>query len=320
MRFLRAITEGFGKMNTEIKPMNKEHFQYLKGLAILAVMVGHIGNFSGKTWFTPLGGIGVALFLFCSGFGLTKSYQKNGLKHFWLNKLISVYCPFAVVELIAAVVYKRAVIDILLELLFIKIQHPYGWYLQYLLVCYVLFYLGIRFVSDARIRYGIWGVAAVSTFVFCSNLRGEQAISFLVGVLVAERLDGETQPFFDNRLMVAGGTALSLAGIFFIARQMLCTKGQPAHLYTFLNIFFKGGIAAGVIILSSAWRPLKRLFLWIGNISYALYLVHGYFMFIVDNRLFLDFYLSTVVFLCVSFVAAIVLDVFVKRINRCKHR
>jgi peptidoglycan/LPS O-acetylase OafA/YrhL len=66
--------------------MSKEHFQYIKGLAILAVIIGHIGNFSGKARFTPLGGIGVALFLFCSGYGLTKSYEKNGLENYWMKK------------------------------------------------------------------------------------------------------------------------------------------------------------------------------------------------------------------------------------------
>lgn len=85
-------------MCNQIKPMSKEHFQYMKGIAILIVIIGHVGNFSGKTWFTPLGGIGVAMFLFCSGYGVMKSYQAKGLRRFWQNKLIAVYCPFVIVE------------------------------------------------------------------------------------------------------------------------------------------------------------------------------------------------------------------------------
>lgn len=105
-------------MCNQIKPMSKEHFQYIKGIAILAVMIGHIGNFSGKTWFTPFGGIGVAMFLFCSGYGVMKSFQAKGLRHFWKNKLITVYCPFVIVEIIAAVVKKRCIPEMVQEFLF----------------------------------------------------------------------------------------------------------------------------------------------------------------------------------------------------------
>ena len=43
--------------------LDKKHFNMLKALAILGVVVGHIGNYAPGD-FTPLGGIGVALFLF----------------------------------------------------------------------------------------------------------------------------------------------------------------------------------------------------------------------------------------------------------------
>ena len=91
--------------------LSKEHFLYLKGLAIAAILIGHIGNFSGRTWFTPLGGIGVAIFLFCSGYGLTKSYEKNGLKQYWRKKLIGVYGPFLLVELLFSLENEKSVFD-----------------------------------------------------------------------------------------------------------------------------------------------------------------------------------------------------------------
>lgn len=67
-------------MNNEDKRFffcSKQHFQILKGIAILVVMIGHCGNNSGVTWFTPLGGIGVAIFLFCSGYGIECSLSAN---------------------------------------------------------------------------------------------------------------------------------------------------------------------------------------------------------------------------------------------------
>lgn len=126
-------------MCSKMKAFSKKQFQYLKGIAIFAVIISHIGNFSGKTWFTPLGGIGVALFLFCSGYGLLTSYYQKGLKQFWRNKLISIYLPFAFVEIIAAIIYRHPFLDVLLNLVFIKRLNPLGWYMQYLAVCYICF-------------------------------------------------------------------------------------------------------------------------------------------------------------------------------------
>ena len=48
----------------EVNPFSKESFIYVKGIAILLVIISHIGNFSGKTWFTPLGGLVLQSFCF----------------------------------------------------------------------------------------------------------------------------------------------------------------------------------------------------------------------------------------------------------------
>lgn len=304
-------------MKSEMKAMSKEHFQYLKGLAILAVMIGHIGNFSGKTWFTPLGGIGVAIFLFCSGFGLTKSYQKNGLKHFWRNKLISVYCPFVIVELIAAIVKHRTPMDTLLELLLLKMQHPYGWYLQYLFACYALFYLGMRFVMDTRIRYAAWCTIAVSTFVFCPNLQGEQAISFLAGIWLAEYLGNAPDTSFGRKQAIAGVGALILSACLLVVKQFPMIRMYP-HVYTLLNLLLKTSCAAGLLLISG-WRTImKGIVSRFGMLSYALYLVHGYFMGIVASGVTGFYLLDAVVMLIASCATAWILHQMIQLLQKRK--
>ena len=52
----------------------------IKGMAILIIIMGHLGNIFGVRVFNPLGSCGVAIFLFCSGYGLQKSYYKKNLK------------------------------------------------------------------------------------------------------------------------------------------------------------------------------------------------------------------------------------------------
>ena len=62
--------EYFGRPNTKV----------MKGVAILAVMLCHLmGKFGGgTTLFTPLGGIGVSIFLMLSAYGLNESFIGGG--------------------------------------------------------------------------------------------------------------------------------------------------------------------------------------------------------------------------------------------------
>lgn len=63
--------EYFGRSNTKV----------MKGVAILAVMLCHLmGKFGGgTTLFTPLGGIGVSIFLMLSAYGLNESFIWGGI-------------------------------------------------------------------------------------------------------------------------------------------------------------------------------------------------------------------------------------------------
>lgn len=67
----KSTDEYFGRTNS----------QAMKGIAILAVILCHLmGRFgSGTTLFTPLGGIGVSIFLMISAYGLNESYTSGGV-------------------------------------------------------------------------------------------------------------------------------------------------------------------------------------------------------------------------------------------------
>jgi hypothetical protein len=61
--------------------MGKTNTAIMKGVAILCVVFCHyMGKFGdGITFFTPLGGIGVAIFLVLSGYGLSESWNRGGV-------------------------------------------------------------------------------------------------------------------------------------------------------------------------------------------------------------------------------------------------
>ena len=83
------------------KPFNRNFSTVLRGLAILTVVWAHAGGkdygIEGIQW---VAGIGVCIFLICSGFGLNESFKKSQLKDFWKKRIISVLIPYYIVYII----------------------------------------------------------------------------------------------------------------------------------------------------------------------------------------------------------------------------
>lgn len=63
--------------------LSKDESEFCKGIALIFVIVSHMPRVFGGHFLNPLGYFGVAVFLFLSGYGLQKSYDKNRLQKFW---------------------------------------------------------------------------------------------------------------------------------------------------------------------------------------------------------------------------------------------
>lgn len=307
---------------------SRQHFSYLKGLAILCVLVGHIGNYSGRTWFTPLGGIGVAVFLFCSGYGLMTSFKKKGLYSFWKNKLISIYLPFAFVEIVATIILRRSVSDTILDLLFIKCMNPLGWYMQYLVVCYLIFWIGAKYIPNIKMRQLFWGIIAVTSFFVFSNLRAEQAVSFFSGLIVADYIHSEK---VCNCSKFIGGyqalrkkhtivccMLLCTAIVLLAIKQLPVMRRQSHYIITMINLVMKVSCAAGCLLITKYIRPFQMLVSWLGQLSYALYLVHGYFMFFMEDNVLGKYAVNSLVMVMLSFASAVLLNEIIKNVYKWK--
>lgn len=76
--------------------ISKEDTQILKELAISMVIVQHLGQVFHIVALNPLGPIGVCIFLFISGYGLSCSYKKNGRNKYFSKRVLKVYIPYLV--------------------------------------------------------------------------------------------------------------------------------------------------------------------------------------------------------------------------------
>ena len=115
-----------------------DHTNQLKGIAIMMVIFSHIGYFldSGNKFLYPLsvaGGVGVNIFLFLSGYGLTLSSLKSSLSvfGFYYKRLSRVFVPMWIV----------LIFFLLLDYFLLNISYPLK----------TIVYLSIGFVPNADI-------------------------------------------------------------------------------------------------------------------------------------------------------------------------
>ena len=257
----------------------KDTTTVFKGVAILMIVMGHVGQlvpFSRP--FTPLGAIGVALFLLCSGFGIEKSFQKIGRKDYWKKRIINVWLPYALIELLCVWHHPEVgIIGIIQDLLLIQPCHPFGWYMQVLFIWYILYYL-TSFLSR-RLQIAAFILASILIICFWTPLRAQNSLSFLIGILFA-RNEAKFLSFANWKSLIVA--MILSAGIFVVRERVLRIEGfqETIGWNAFSLVYYMTLATFFYIILIMVCKPsnekLLRGFYMIGLISYEIYLVHGY--------------------------------------------
>lgn len=213
----------FAKRPEKYQWMDRNYTTAIKGFAILTVVWVDTGARLGVGGIQFIAGIGVALFLICSG--LEISYEKDGLKGFWKKHLLGVCLPFWVIELIGLLATGTfSVKSYLLDFIFLKPATSYGWFMGYIVVCYLIFYVVKRFIPDAKrmtVFFGAFAVWFVLESVFFAKpdmpfLCARQMLSFPCGVLLAmnkEKVEDALTKTQSALILTGGGyNVLSLHG------------------------------------------------------------------------------------------------------------
>lgn len=197
-----AVFLGYGFKKNEISTewLSKDSTNVIKGFSILTVVWAHVGGMLGIEGIQFVAGVGVTLFLICSGYGIELSVAKNGITHFWRNRFIRVLIPFWGVELIGMIATQKfSYLDYLLDVLLVKRATGYGWFIRYIVVCYIIFYiikiistkLKIADIAESVLFIGvfiIWFLLASTIFVEPARPFTEprQMLSFPFGILIAK--------------------------------------------------------------------------------------------------------------------------------------
>ncbi|MCD8019319.1 MAG: acyltransferase [Clostridiales bacterium] len=179
--------------------MGRNFTTAIKGFAIFTVVWAHTGAHFGVGCIQFVAGTGVALFLICSGYGLECSYQMNGLKQFISKRLLRVCIPFWIVEFFGLLATGELTLqEYFKNALFIDCT----WYLQFIMVCYILFFC-IKISCEKlnlqkKHEWMLWGFCTIVWFIIESCfladasmpfLRARQMLSFPLGIAIAQNKD-----------------------------------------------------------------------------------------------------------------------------------
>lgn len=313
---------GFIKKPEKYQWMDRNYTTAIKGFSILTVVWAHSGARISVGGIQFIAGIGVALFLMCSGYGLEISHEKNGLVGFWKKRLLGVCLPFWAVELIGLLATETfSIKSYLLDFCFLKPATGYGWFMGYIVICYLIFYAVNRWIKDGRMQMaallGVFAIWFVLESVYFANpnmpfLRARQMLSFPAGVLLAVNKDKieRTLTKAKNILILTGGGTVCL--LFMAITQLNVVKTLPYLASNAMTLLTCLPMAIGIIVFGKSFDMIfeNKMLATTGMISYEIYLVHAFTLGIIKQSI-----ISVFIFVVVTYVLAYILYIGMRKVK-----
>lgn len=264
----------------------------LKGFAILTIIFSHIGYFlvDDHQFLFPISimaGVGVNLFLFLSGFGLTASTLKKplGILSFYKRRLLKLYVPFWItltVYFVLSFFVLRIGYDWLYVLrsflgifqsaeIYQDLNSPL-WYFTLIIFYYLLFPLVFIKKSPWLSALTIFLISIVivnhnfSWLSGVSKLYEVHLLAFPLGILACHFLQGKKWPYFPQYFRF-GLMFATLALAFYFSFHASIGQGLREEVASLI-------VMLGILIFSSFKKIEFKLLSLFGFYSYEIYLIH----------------------------------------------
>ena len=258
---------------TEFQLCDRDHFLIVKGITVLVALIAHLCvDFWNIQALKSVEELAYAVFLVCSGFGVSESYfKKRGLAHYWENKIIKIWMPSLVVLVIFSVVAGR------LPISWISTWHIglKGYFLYVLFAGYIVFWLVARLIPKKSIRVmTLFGVALV-LFVFLPTSVPLKTLYFAFPVGVMFSQFGWKRPIrgwgWGLKLLLVMSCMIVTVGTF-IAASLLHIPYVSQLLWGICYIAVAATLCFGTYLLQVI--PVFGVFVPLGLASYGLYLLY----------------------------------------------
>lgn len=265
-------------MNKIFIQIDKNLSVQLKGIAILCVLMCHIGLQYGIRYFGILGSVGVSIFLILSGYGINESYKKNQSPDgYWLRKFNTLYPGYIIVQILMFIVpvIDMSVKQLIKNIFFVDSNQYYIWYIYEIVFCYASYYI-IYFNKKIDSKFLALLIVMVMHFFALDFLYSIQSVAFICGVACSE-YKSTNEYNFKYLLFFC-----FFAGTLFISLRQINMIRQLGFLYQQLMVLIiNTSYAYFVILFYKKYRSLiyPKIIIglgFLGTMSYEIYLTHGY--------------------------------------------
>lgn len=324
---LAAVLLGFLiRPFSPVQWMSRNYTTTLKGLSMLTILWSHVGGCLGVKGIQFIGTVGVSLFIIFSGYGLELSVEKNGLNDYWKKRILHVMLPFWIAEAIGLLATGRLTFrTYMLDCMFIIPATGPGWFMQYIIICYLLFYLVALTVQrinpkepkqlKKQLLYGaflIWFVIDSLYFARPSMpfLRARQMLCFPFGISIA----GDQEKIENVICRPVSAFLGGIIGFLFMGiTQIPYIKESPYLFQNVLSLFTVFPLAIAVLSITKrhSWLLNNLVLKQIGLVSFEIYLVHAFTMEILRMSLS-----SFIAFLVLTTAGVWVLHIALRKVNQ----
>lgn len=307
---LLAGAKVFGRKKWNDEVMSLDHTKSFLGWAAFVILLHHCSHMTIASWVNPyfqrpglemfvsVGYLMVAVFFFCSGYGLYKSAKaKPGFfKRFIPARMIPILIPTAITfAFYIAFRYIRKIpfdIDSPFEVNAHSTWHPYIWYIPCTLLLYLLFYIGFGLFKKDWIGILVVALGSVGYWIYCWKMGfGSWWFNtlhlFLCGIIFAKfekKLIEHMKKLYILRLIV-----------LFVLQHALYYIGENSWgimmdmklnvfeydmtliqcIFQMLSAFFFVALCLTIGLKLKVGNPVLRFF---GKMTLELYLIHGMFV------------------------------------------
>lgn len=291
---------------------NRYQTEALRGIAIIMVIISHYSLAMGIPFLGFLGGVGVALFLFLSGYGLNESYKKNGLNKYFSKKVYRVMIPYWILMITLALLFWKTFNYkiFLLDIFGIKTSY---WYIGFIIRWYIIFYVS-KLLPNKYSNIVIYIYSIIVLFVYPEH-QNLQFLSFPIGVIVSDNIFSIR--CLSKKIYILSAVAFLVLGLslFLIYYRFLDEFLSSNYILSgFFKSFYYLSFTFSIVLFVNLF---PRLFItsysiFLGSISYELYLIHMQFLkidsfFISDRK---HWYIWIV-----AFLLSIILSMILKSIQ-----
>lgn len=265
---------------------SKDYTTILKGLCCLIVIYVHIPVNNGNQLqdaISSFGYVAVTIFFLVSAYGMLLSSEKkpNYLKHFWRNRLISLLIPVLFVNV--TVFIFTSIRGLLLWQSLYEINGYVFVLLQFCVLFYIVEWMKRKwFVNNWMLGDGllIAGIVMSSFYLYIftyTNISSKSGWCFermglIWGILLYRYFD-RIKKWMDNHRLIKSlilCVICSLVGVAYLKYKFVWLWGA-----FILKIALGFMIILFLFTVTSNRRFNNRISLWLGNISYEVYLCHG---------------------------------------------